>query len=204
MASARSDAVRRQYRALGIAQSERVARQARGVVEDEWDEDDIGGSADRVVRRLVPTLTAEQRVAQGLARGFVRSTSVADLGRAVDPLAPLPEVAGTTRGGMTLAEGMAAIGPMVLSSVGKGATVEAAREYLAFAVERFGTNEVIGAGDREQEHQQTRQEIIGWEGIVSSDACDPCQDNAGVHDPDEEMYRHGNCTCTRVPVWGTG
>jgi hypothetical protein len=191
------------YRSVQLAQAERVRSTVNRIYDDAIDPDDIAESATRASARLAPQLAGEQRVAQGLARGFVRGTSVAELGEAVDPL-PALDIAGTTRAGMSLRDGMAAIGPMILDQVGKGSPIDKAIEFGRFAFERFGTNEVTGAADREQEHQETRPEITGWEGIVSANACDACQDNAGVHDLDDEMWRHGNCTCTRVPVWGGG
>lgn len=198
--ASRSAAVAARYRAAQQAQSDRVRATVRRVYDAEFDPNDIPASADRTRRKLAATLSAEQRVAQSTARGFVRASSLAAADMAIEPLAPA-DVVGTTRGGMSLMDGMAAIGPMMLDTIGKGGSIDDARTHGAFLFERFGTAEVIGAADREQAHQEERPEIVGWEGVISDDACDNCQDNAGPHDLDEDMHRHGNCTCTRLPLW---
>jgi hypothetical protein len=192
------------YRALQQAQSQRVSTTIADIYDEEFDPEDIDGSIDAASSRIADVLTAEQRVAQGLAVGFVRGSSLAALGTAVDPLSPDDTIPGTTRAGATLSDGMGAIGSMVLGQIGLGADIAQAAAFGSFLFDRFGTAEVTGAADREQSNQETRPEIIGWSGIVSDGACDGCQDNEGEHDLDEEMYRHGNCTCTRVPVWSNG
>lgn len=202
MASPAASAITSRYRSIQQAQTDRVRSTVTSTYDAEFDPDDITASVGRVSNRLASAIAGEQRVAQGMTRAFVRSLSVADIGRAVEPLPPAP-VAGTTRAGASLLDGMAAIGPMVLGQIAQGVTIDQAREYGAFLFDRFATAEVIGAADREQQHQEARPEIIGWEGIVSADACDNCQENAGVHELAEEMHRHGNCTCTRVPVYAS-
>lgn len=202
MPSPAARAIRDRYRAITTAQNDRVRATVNTLFDDEFDDADIVASTSRVSTRLARAIAGEQAVAQGLTRAFLRSMSLADIGHAVDPLPPLA-VAGTTREGKSLLEGMAAIGPMVVGQIGQGVSIDQAREFGLFLFDRFATAEVIGASDREQAHQEARPEIVGWEGIVSSDACDNCQGNDGVHGLDEEMHRHGNCTCTRVPVWST-
>ena len=203
MASPAATAIRDRFRTITTTQNERVRSTVSTVFDDEFDDADIIASVGRVSLRLARAIAGEQRVAQGMTRAFLRSLSLADIGRAVDPLPPA-NVAGTTRDGKSLLDGMAAIGPMVVGQIGQGVNIDQARDYGRFLFDRFATSEVIGAADREQAHQETRPEIVGWEGIVSPTACDNCQGNDGVHDLDEEMHRHGNCTCTRVPVWSTG
>lgn len=192
------------YRALQLAQSQRVSDSVAAIYDDEFDPDDIDGSVTRAAGRIADTLTAEQRVAQGLTLGFVRGSSLAALGTAIDPLSPDSGIPGTTRAGASLVDGMGAIPAMILGQIGAGVAIDAARDYGSFLFDRFGTAEVTGASDREQANQDTRPEVVGWTGIVSPDACDGCQDNDGDHDLSDEMYRHGNCTCTRVPLWSTG
>jgi hypothetical protein len=166
---------------------------------EEIDGDDILDSAGRVADRILPTIVAGQANAQRLAQGFYRGFSIATLGRTIEPLQAL-EIAGTRADGSSVRSGMEAIGPMILGQIAGGRDLGSALEFGRYAFERFADAEVRGAADREKQNQETRPEIVGWEGIVDDAACDNCQANVGVHDLDEEMWRHGNCNCERIPV----
>jgi hypothetical protein len=186
------------YRALSAAQLAVVRQQASEVYDDEMDEEDIADAADRVATRLTLIVTAGQLAQQQLTLGFYRAYSVAQLGQVLEPL-PAVDIAGG-RLGQTLAEGMAPLGSMMLGSIANGQDLPAVIDYGRTLFERFADQTSRQAADVEKQNQDTRPEVVGWEGIVDSDACDPCQENAGQHDLADEMYRHGNCNCERVPV----
>lgn len=199
MPTPQGSALINRYRALSANQLAVVRQQATEVYDDEIDEEDIAASADRVARRLLPIVTAGQLAQQQLTLGFYRAYSVAQLGQVLEPL-PAVDIAGGRLGGQTLAEGMAPLGSMMLGSIAKGQDLPAVVDYGRTLFERFADQTARQAADVEKQNQDTRPEVVGWEGIVEAEACDPCQDNAGVHDLADEMYRHGNCTCERVPV----
>jgi predicted ABC-type ATPase len=81
------------------------------------------------------------------------------------------------------------------------------KEALGFGqglVERTADNEVQAAGDEEAERQIAEVvTMIGWEGIVSPEACDRCQTNVGFHPKDEPIYRHPNCGCEKAYVFSS-
>jgi hypothetical protein len=81
---------------------------------------------------------------------------------------------------------------MVKGEIGKGAPLEEALEFGRYLTERFSDSELLGVADAQTELATRSGEFRGWEGIVDGNACDPCQDNAGLHEPDEPMYRHGS------------
>ena len=187
------------YRGASAAQLEALRVQAAGVYEDEMDEEDIGDAAGRVATRLVPIVTGAQLAQQSLTRGFYRAYSLAQLGRVLEPLPPV-DLAGARLGGQSLLEGMAPLGSMMLGAIGNGQDPASVLDYGRTLFERFGDATARQAADVEKANQDTRPEVIGWEGIVEAGSCDLCQGNAGQHDLSEEMYRHGNCLCERVPV----
>jgi hypothetical protein len=164
------------------------------------DPNDIKGSAELIARKLGPALTTRQRFMQTMTAGYYRSMGIAETGTVIEPM-QLLDIAGTRLGGEPIAAGMDAIGPMMMEQIGNGASADKALEFGRYAFTRYADAEVRGAADREAANQSERPEVIGWEGIVSPDACDLCQENAGFHELDEEMYRHGNCGCERVPVY---
>jgi hypothetical protein len=190
------------YHELTAAQREELKRSIAAAYR-QADPDDIVDSLGRIADKLMPTLKAHQLQAQQLAAGHLRALSIAETGSALEPLRML-EVAGTRLDGTSLRAGMEAFGPMVLDQIGRGQSPEAALESGQFYLERFADQEIRGAADRELANQQARPEIVGWEGIVSPDACDECQANAGPHTLDEELYRHGNCNCEKVPLFAGG
>lgn len=189
----------RAYRARLDAIRQRIV--ADVAAEYDLDPDDILASFDRFVERVAPRIEAGQAAAQLLTVTFLEQLARES---GLDDWEPLPEddaVPGSTAGGASLAAGMGAIGGMVLRSIGDGTAVADALAGGRNYAERFTDNEVRGAADREQERQSQAREIVGWEGIVQPNSCDACRANEGIHDLSEEMWRHGNCACERVPVF---
>ena len=186
------------YRALSASQLAALRANVGRAYDGALDEDDLSGAADRLARRLVPTVTAGQLAQQQLTLGFYRAYSIAELGRVLEPL-PAVDIAGG-RVGQSLLEGMAPLGSMMLGAIANGQPLPGVLDYGRTLFERFGDATARQAADVEKANQDQRREITGWEGIVDPDSCDLCQANAGVHDLAEEMYRHGSCLCERVPV----
>jgi hypothetical protein len=167
------------------------------------DPGDISGSIDRFIADAEPIITAGQASMATLVAAFVRAYSAAGQGELVEPADDVEEIAGTTRDGSSLAIGMAAFGPMILSQIAGGATVDDAMAFGQHLATRFADSEVTGAADRELEHQAAGADrIVGWEGLVAPGSCNPCLANAGQHGLDEEIYRHPDCNCERIPVLG--
>jgi hypothetical protein len=187
----------RSYRAQRWAVERSTLASVQAAYDDEVDPDDIKGSFDKVARRAAPTIAAGQARTAVTTAAFIRQLALVERREVLEP--ELPAVAGTTEQGRSVLEGMAALGPMVLASIAKGKGLDEAIEYGRHLFERFASAEVIRAAD-EVIDAQPRRVVTGWEGIISPDACDNCQDNAGIHSLDEEMWRHGNCNCERVPV----
>lgn len=173
---------------------DQVAVRLSRLYADGMDPDDIPGSFDRVAVRSAPVVVAGQSHAAVLVQGLVRAQTGA-------VALAVPDLAGKLAAAR---DGMAAIGPLVLTAIADGRTLQDAMAYGDYLLGRFGTNEVIKAADDEQQRMAAAvSSIVGWEGVVSSDACDNCQANAGPHDLSEEMWRHGNCGCERLPVYGS-
>lgn len=189
------------------AYRERVAR-VRAQVERQLlarygavDPDAISASFETYIAAIAPVIEAGQRSASDLAAGFLRSRVLAQRGELVD-LEDAGDIPGTTRDGKPLPAGLAAIPALVLSQIGKGGVVDAALEYGRYLVTRTADNEITGAIDRTFDRNAPRTHVVGWEGIVAADACDPCTANAGVHDLETEFYRHPGCHCERIPILG--
>lgn len=198
----RARRIAERYRERAAALRAAVDARLQALYGDELDPDAIAESFQRFVERADPLIAAGQASMAVMAAAFVRSVGL-DAGdfAEVDPIADT--IAGTTRGGMSLAEGMAAIGPMLLAAIRDGRPVDDAIAGGASLVSRFSDAEITGAADRELENEgQVLGPLSGWEGIVAPDACDPCQENAGVHELDWVPYRHAWCQCTQVPVFG--
>lgn len=108
------------------------------------------------------------------------------------------DIVGTTRAGKTIAEGLAPFGSMILAAIANGSDVPAALDFGRTLVGGFADREVTAAADRETEHQvAAAPQAWQWEGIVQPGSCDPCLDNEGLHDADEDIYRHNDCNCDR-------
>lgn len=170
------------------------------VYDEEMDEDEIAEAASRVARRVLPTVTAAQLAQQQLALGFYRAYSITELGRTLETL-PAVDIAGH-RVGQSLLEGMAPLGSMMLGAIARGEPLPGVLEYGRTLFERFGDATARQAADVEKANQDSRPEVVGWEGIIDDGACDLCQANAGPHDLADELYRHGSCMCERVPLLG--
>lgn len=169
---------------------------------DDIDPDAIDASVVAFVERAAPVITAGQASTAALTAAFIRSLGLARTGELLD-LADIDPIVGTTRDGAPLADGMAAIGPMILEQIGSGRPLAEALDFGAHLASRFADNELTGAADRTIDVQARSISVItGWEGIVSPDACDPCKENEGPHDLADEIYRHPDCGCERIPVFG--
>jgi hypothetical protein len=162
------------------------------------DADNLDGSFEEFVAENEARIAAGKATAQTLAVTYLEL-----LGERVG-FEPLPEdeaLADETEAG-TIRDGLAAIVPMVKAAIGNGKPVDEAIAFGGSLVERFVDNEMTRTADAEIERQSRAADVItGWRGIVSADSCDPCQDNAGEHSLDEELYRHPSCDCEREPVF---
>lgn len=141
-------------------------------------------------RDVAPIIEAGQAAAQLLSAAYLAALG----GKRLDPD---ETIAGTTRAGKPLVEGMAAFGSMMLGAIGNGSSADEAVSYGATLAEGFADFQVTTAADRETE-RQTSSGAWQWEGIVQPGSCDPCMDNEGVHDASEEFYRHNDCNCDRT------
>ena len=161
-----------------------------------FDPDAIEESFARILPRAAELVSAGQAAVQTLVRGYLRAYVTAETGRAFDPRST-PPAAGTNRDGVSLAEALGGIPPLVIAGIAAGRTVDEVREEGRYLVTRFADNELTAVADEEIAAQSEADEITGWEGIVSGGACDACQGNAGEHSLDEEVYRHPGCNCDR-------
>lgn len=163
----------------------------------------IDASFARFIDLIEPLIAAGQASVAVTAAAAVRSIALAERDELLEVDPDEDAIAGTTREGRSLRDGMAAWGPMVLGQIAAGRSADEALEYGSYLVSRFADSELTGAGDRELEHQGREiGPLSGWEGIVQPDACDPCQENAGVHELTWSAYRHAHCACVVVPVFG--
>lgn len=166
---------------------------------------DISASYDRFIAESAPIIERGQASTVALAAAFLRSYSALRHGALIDIADEAEPIAGTTVAGTPLPEGMAAFGSMVLGRIRDGAPLDEAMAFGRSLVSGFADKEVTGAADRSIDTAANATgRVTGWEGIVSPDACDPCQANAGLHDIDVEIYRHPNCDCQRIPVIAGG
>lgn len=174
---------------------DQVAASLSRLYAEDIDPDDIAGSYASLAAKAAPVVVAGQSHAATLVQGLVRVQAGLDVARPQDLSAMLTAAQ----------DGMGALGPMVLASIGNGASLPDALAYGDYLLGRYGTSEVIKAADDEQARAAdvAGGAIVGWTGIVSPDACDACQANAGDHGLDEEMWRHGNCGCERLPIYGS-
>jgi hypothetical protein len=162
----------------------------------------IDASMARFITEAEPVIAAGQASVADLTAAFIRASAFAQTGDLLDLADDADDIAGTTRGGAPLREGMGAFGPMVMGQIAQGKTVDEAMAFGEYLASRFADNELTGAGDRSLDAQGAALDaVIGWEGIVAPDACDPCQGNAGRHDVGDEVYRHPGCNCQRVAVF---
>jgi hypothetical protein len=159
---------------------------------DAIDPDDIIASFNAFVERATTQIEAGQATAQTLGATYLDL-----LGGDVIP--EDDDIPGTTVAGKTLADGMAPFGPMMLGLIAGGRTIDDAIAYGSTLVGGFADREVTAAADRETERQINADPAAWqWRGIVQPGSCDPCQANAGLHDAEEEIYRHNDCQCDRT------
>lgn len=201
-------AVRRRAERLRVAYEQRLAGiraeiSRRLAAEYDVNPNDVQGSIAAFIERAEPIVAAGQASASGLASAFLVTYAAAAAGVEVE-LADSPIEPGVTRAGVPLAEGMAAFGPMVLGQIADGKPLDEAIAFGQYLADRFGDSEVVAAADTEFEVQaKAATQVIGWEGTVEPDSCDPClAQNDGRHGLDDPFYRHGSCRCERVPVFG--
>lgn len=192
------------YRSRSADLRARVDARIRALYGQLVDPAAIDASFARFLARAEPLIAAGQASSARLAAAFV--ASVADeLDEALDVDVD-ESIAGTTRDGRSIPEGMAAIAPMILGKIRDGSSIADAIGLGEFLVGRFTGSELIGAADRELEAAgEAIGPLVGWEGIVAPDACDRCQaENAGEHELTWRPYRHAaTCQCVVVPVFGT-
>jgi hypothetical protein len=192
----RADRVAVAYRRQVDAIHGQVAAQLEAAYDDEIDPADIEASFRAFVERTRPTIEAGQATTAVLAAAFIRTLGLVQTGDA-PPLVEEPPVLGS------VPDRFAALPSLVLSTIANGGTIEDAvaygRQLATGAADQLMTQ---AADDEVVRQSDALPTITGWRGVVEAGACDPCQDNGGDHDLDEEMYRHPHCGCTRVPIFG--
>lgn len=197
----RADRLSRAYRET-IARLRAEVQRRVAAEYDSIDMTDVNASFEAFAQKIEPTVITGQAAVARLAAAFVRAYGLATTGSRIEIDTQANDIVGTTKAGEPLAAGMAAWGPMVLARIGNGASIDEARDFGRFLVDRFTDNEVTGAADRELARQgDAVSRLTGWEGTVSPDACDPCQGNAGPHELGWEPYRHGSCSCVIAPIF---
>lgn len=202
MASRRAERIAERYRTRSAAVRARVEARLGTLFGDEIEPAAIMPSFDRFIERATPVIAAGQASIATVTAAYLRSIAFGELDELLEIEAD-DELSGTTRAGASLAEGLGGIGPMILAQIGAGHTVEEALDFGRYLVGRFGDAEITGAADRERERAaELLGPLTGWEGIVDADACDPCLENAGLHELTWTIYRHGRCHCTAIPVFG--
>ena len=193
------DSIDLAYRSRVDAIKSEVARQLGAMYGESVDPVDLAGSIGAFLELAEPLIAAGQATAAQLAADYLRSKA-ARRGIALE-LDDDDEIPGTTRTGDALVVGMAAIPSMVLGQIRDGVEEGDAVDFGRYLVERFGDSEIAGAVDRQVDEATQAATVVGWEGIVDADACDLCQANAGDHPLTDELYRHPNCNCERVPIF---
>lgn len=197
MTTAQALAVDRTYRRQIDALRTTLTQRLEAQWGDAVDPDNIADSVQAYIDRVTPTIEAGQATAQALATAYIGSYVSLRTGQPYEPLDPDEALIGTTRDGLPLTEGMAAIGPMVLGRIADGVSLQDALDTGRYLAGRFADNEVTGIVDRETDRQREAAPFTGWEGIIAPDACERCQVNAGEHDLGEDLYRHPGCNCDR-------
>lgn len=189
----------RRYRFQVAALRRQVLEALRRLYGQTISAQDLDGAFAAFIPRAAIILRAGQSRAVSLASAYLAALISVESGRRPDlGFFTGQEIVGTTSEGKSLEEGMDAFRSMVKERIGDGADIRDALDYGRSISERFGDSELTSAIDRQtQAVTSISGEFSGWEGVVSGGACDPCQGNAGFHELAEEMYRHGNCNCTK-------
>lgn len=203
MPSRRADPVVSRYleRVTGLRAG--VVARLRDLYHETVDPDDILGTMRTYIAEASRIIAAGQGGVATYTEGLILAIAAAEQRNLDDlPEFDVESIAGTTRDGSTLRDGMAAIGPMVLGRIGMGAPLEDALAWGETLVTRFADSEMSGARDRVlEEHSESIGAITGWEGIVQPDSCDPCKANAGLHSLTDAKYEHPDCGCEFLPVF---
>lgn len=177
-----------------------IGRRLEALYGDLVDVDDIAGSLEAYAAAAEPLIAAGQATTASLAEAFLTTRAArAGIELAIDELA---DPVGTTRAGEALDVGMAAFGPMILAQIAQGSTAEDAIDFGRYLATRFADAEITGVVDRIEQDPVVRQHVAGLEGTVQPGSCEPCQANAGRHEPDWEPYRHPGCGCVVEVVFG--
>lgn len=164
------------------------------------DIDDIEGSLDSYIAAAEPLIAAGQATVVSLTEAFLGTRAArAGIELALDDVV---DPVGTTRAGEDLNVGMAAFGPMILAQIAKGSSADDAIDFGRYLATRFADAEITGAVDRIEQDPVVRRHVAALEGTVQPGACEPCQANAGRHEPDWEPYRHPGCDCVVEVVFG--
>lgn len=150
------------------------------------------------VKSATVTLTAAQRRAQTLTRAYVSATSRAALGEGAE-LPEAVDIAGTTKAG-TIADGLGGIPAMVYDRLGATKDPLLAMQFGGYLVSRLADNEITRTVDTEFASVAPAAQAVGWEGVTFGPD-DDCQDNEGLHDLGDEMFRHPGCLCDQLIVY---
>lgn len=163
------------------------------------DQANILKSYDAFARAVAPRIEAGQASIQNMAAAYVRGFVRAEVDGPIET-APMDPMAGDTKAG-SLMDALLPIGGLILQQIAGGRTPDEAISYGDYLVSRTVDNEATRVADEVVAIQsQALPEIVGWEGIVNPDACDPCQENAGPHQWEEDFYRHPGCNCTKTLI----
>lgn len=155
---------------------------------------DLDDAFGRLFPAAAGIVAAGQSQARATASGYLLALITLGAGRtAALPVLSLPTIS-------DIAKRMDAWPAMVKGQIGEGRSLIEALDTGRYLAERFADREVVGTVDAQTELATKTGQFRGWEGDVSGDSCDPCQGNAGFHDIDEPMYRHGSCQCDRTWV----
>ncbi len=196
MALRPADILGQRYRAQVTALRQRVLSTLHGLYDAGVEFDDLDASFALVVPQAASVVRAGQEAGVALTTGYLTILVALEVGRAFGDVGS-SAIADVD----ALATGMDAIPALMKQQIGQGIGPSETLDYGRFLVDRFSDAEVTRAIDMHTETltRETRQ-FTGWEGIVSGNACDGCQSNAGLHDLAEDMYRHGSCNCTKQYV----
>ena len=159
---------------------------------------DIDRTFALFVPEAVSIISAAQAAGVNLSLAFLRASLAERAQRAIEPSPPTASPIGLNEQGRPLAAGLAAVPSMLKEAIGKGRALEDVRTLGRSLVTRFGDAETTRAMDTALvQSAMNTTEVVGWEGLVRSNACDPCRGNAGQHDVAQTMYRHPGCDCVR-------
>lgn len=190
--------IERAYRARIQALLDMLVARLERTFGDVVDEDDIDATFSRFAPQAAALVESAQAAGVSITLGYLRSLLTELAGHPVEPARLKDSPVGTNASGTTLLAGMASIPALIKQQIGKGRPATEALDYGRSLVSQFGDAETTRAIDVAAERvSRGTTELVGWEGIVSADACDGCRGNEGRHDLSDDMYRHPGCHCVR-------